>query len=84
MFKVKANDGRNNIVGKNTKRIRLSIVPKMSQRKLANTMQLAGYDLDHPVIRRIENGQRFVTDIELIAFSDVLNVSYEELLKIEN
>jgi len=29
----------------------------------------------------IECGKRFVTDIEIIAFSKVFNVSFEELLK---
>jgi hypothetical protein len=43
-------------------------------------MQLAGYDVDHHFIRRIENGQRFVTDIELVALSKVLEVEIGELL----
>lgn len=60
--------------------IRLKTYPKMSQRILADKLQLAGIDLDKNAIQRIESGQRFVTDIELIAFSKVLNVSLNDLL----
>lgn len=80
MFKLKNEDGSNNISGKALKKIRENMKPKLSQRKFAAKMQLEGLDIDHHVIRRIENGERFVTDIELKAFSKVLNVSYEKLL----
>ena len=43
-------------------------------------MQIAGYDVDHHFIRRIENGERFVTDIELIALSKVLSVKLTDLI----
>ncbi len=43
-------------------------------------MQLAGFDVDHHFIRRIENGERFVTDIELVALSRVLEVSITDLI----
>ena len=39
--------------------------------------------MDKNAIQRIESGQRFVTDIELIALKKVLNVSFEELLQEE-
>ena len=53
----------------------------MSQRALADKMQLVGIDLDKNAIQRIECGKRFITDIELLAFSKVLNTSLENLLK---
>ncbi len=40
-------------------------------------MQLLGYDVDHYFIRRVENGERFVTDIDLKIFSQSLNVPIE-------
>lgn len=43
-------------------------------------MQLAGLDVDKNAVQRIESGQRFVTDIELIVISKVLKKSFEELL----
>ena len=45
-------------------------------------MQIAGLDIDKNAIQRIEAGKRFVTDIELLAFSKVFNVRLEDLLYI--
>jgi len=47
-------------------------------------MQLVGIDIDKNAIQRIECGKRFVTDIEIIAFSKVFNVSFEVLLLIQD
>lgn len=82
MFKNK-NDSSNNISGKNIKRLRLEQMPRLSQRALADKLQIQGIDLDKNAVQRIESGQRFVTDIELLAFSKVLNVSLETLLQID-
>ena len=79
MFINKAIDGLNNICGKNISNLRIKL--KISQRELADRMQLVGIDLDKNAIQRIECGKRFVTDIEIIAFSKVFDVTYEELLK---
>ena len=79
MFINKTKEGLNNICGKNISEKRLEM--KISQRKLADRMQLIGIDIDKNAIQRIECGKRFVTDIEIIAFSKVLNISFEELLK---
>mgnify|MGYP004571672953 FL=1 len=43
-------------------------------------MQIAGFDVDHHFIRRIENGERFVTDIELVALARVLSVPITDLI----
>ncbi|MBQ3195889.1 MAG: helix-turn-helix transcriptional regulator [Clostridia bacterium] len=74
MFKNKAGK-RNNICGEAVAEIRKAAVPKMSQRALADALQLVGIDVDKNAIQRIESGQRFVTDIELAALSAVLGVS---------
>ena len=79
MYKNK-NGNRNNIAGTNIMRIRQEMYPGMSQRKLADMMQLAGIDLNKNAIQRIESGERFITDIELLAFSEVLNVPLTKLL----
>lgn len=55
----------------------------LSQRDLANKLQLAGYMMDKNVITRIETNKRHVTDIELKAFTEVFHVSYEELLGVK-
>lgn len=80
MYKNK-NGLSNNIAGKNIAKIRKEIKPVMSQRALADKMQLFGIDLDKNVIQRIECGKRFITDIELLAFSKVLSTSLETLLE---
>lgn len=81
MFINKTNDGRNNICGKNIAYLRMAI--KISQRQLADKMQLVGIDIDKNAIQRIESGKRFVTDIEIIAFAKVFNVTFDELLREE-
>ncbi|MBR4320955.1 helix-turn-helix transcriptional regulator [Treponema sp.] len=80
MFKNK-NGEANNISGKNIALIRKSLTPRVSQRALADKLQLFGIDVDKNAIQRIECGKRFVTDIELVIIAKVLNVSALELLK---
>ena len=80
MYKNRAVDGRNNISGERIAESRQAKRPLMSQRALADALQLSGLDLDKNAIQRIESGQRFVTDIELRAIAQVLCVSYEDLL----
>ena len=77
MFKLKAPDGSNNITGKRIAEIRKE--QGLSQRKLAQRMQLMGYNMDNHFIRRVENGERFVTDIELKLFCQVLEISINDL-----
>ncbi len=79
MFINKSNDGTNNVCGRKIAKLRLDI--GISQRELADRMQLVGIDIDKNAIQRIECGKRFVTDIEVIAFSKIFKVSLDELLK---
>jgi len=79
MFKNK-NDGRNNLCGESIRRLRLGFETKLSQKGLADKMQLIGIDLDKNAIQRIECGKRFVTDIELAAFAEVFSVDTDELI----
>ena len=78
MFINKTKDGRNNLCG-----VRVAAARKrmgISQRELADRLQLCGLDVDKNAIQRIEAGKRFVTDIELVALSKTLALSYQELL----
>ena len=63
MFKNKAKDGKNNICGKRIYELRNNFKPKMSQRMLAELLQLNGVDVDKNAIQRMESGQRFITDL---------------------
>ena len=78
MFINKTGDGKNNICGKNIAALRKGM--KISQRKLADQLQLLGLDIDKNAIQRIESGQRFVTDIELAVFADFFKTSSDFLI----
>lgn len=79
MFINKTTDNRNNLCGKNVSCFRKEM--RLSQRELAEKLQLIGHDVDKNAIQRIECGKRFVTDIELIALCRVLGKTLEELLQ---
>lgn len=78
MFTNKTNNGQNNLCGAVIEKKRKEM--KKSQRELADMLQIAGLDIDKNAVQRIEARKRFVTDIELVYFSKVLKLSYEELL----
>ena len=78
MFKNK-NNGRNNLCGVKIRELRMTFPTTLSQRALADKMQLIGIDVDKNAIQRIESGKRFITDIELKAFAEVFSVSINEL-----
>ena len=80
MYKNKSIEGKNNICGEKLAALRKQALPKMSQRALADKLQLLGIDLDKNAIQRIECGKRFVTDIELKAFEQILGITTDELL----
>ena len=79
MFTNKTSDGRNNICGKRIAAERKA--KNLSQRALADNLQLLGLDIDKNAIQRIECGKRFVTDIELVYFAHFFNLTYKELLQ---
>ena len=81
MFINKTSNGRNNICGENIARIRKNM--KISQRFLADKLQLIGLNIDKNAIQRMESGQRFITDIEIIYLSKVLGVTFDELLNFD-
>lgn len=80
MFINKSSDGKNNICGEKIAFLRKAL--NCSQRALADKLQLLGLEIDKNAIQRIESGQRFVTDIELVYFSKVFKKSIDELLNI--
>ena len=79
MFKNK-NMGKNNLCGDKIRALRLGYASRLSQRGLADKMQLIGIDVDKNAIQRIECGKRFVTDIELKAFAYIFDVKVDDLL----
>lgn len=81
MFKNKSKSGKNNICGEKIHFLRKQQIPKMSQRILADKLQLKGIDVDKNAIQRIESGERFVTDIELKVLAEIFNISIDNLLE---
>ena len=83
MYKNRGPDGLLNICGRQVAKLREALKPKVSQRALADMLQLSGLDVDKNAVQRIESGQRFVTDIELKALAQVLGVTADDLLEDE-
>jgi len=81
MYKNRGADGKCNLCGEKVTALRKAMLPKVSQRGLADLLQLAGVDVDKNAVQRIECGKRFVTDIELKALANVLHTTTDELLK---
>lgn len=68
---------RNNICGLSIKKLRKSL--RWSQRILAERLEACNLFIDKNAVQRIESGQRFLTDIEMIAFAKVFNVTITDL-----
>ncbi len=79
MQKPRTPDGGKNLINERLKELREE--NGMSQRGLAQTLQLRGYDMDKNVITRIETNKRYVTDVELKAFVEVFGVDYCYLIE---
>lgn len=81
MFINKTKNGKNNVCGEKIAKFRTEL--NLSQRKLADRLQVIGLDVDKNAVQRMESGQRFITDIELIYLSKALNKPILELLDFE-
>ena len=79
MFINKTPDGRNNICGTKIASLRKALC--ISQRELADSLQLLGLDVDKNAIQRMEAGKRFITDIELAAISRFFGISVSDLFE---
>ena len=67
-----------NRIGQRVKELRKA--HNLTQKTLADKLQLAGSDFNDLAILRIEQGTRFVPDYEVVALAEVFNVSCEYLL----
>ena len=71
-------DGKKNISGDRIHQARTAM--RLSQADLAARMQINGVSIEREAISKIETGDRFVTDYELMIFSKVLRVPMEWLI----
>ncbi len=78
MFKNQAN-GRKNLLGVKMREVRRA--RGISQRQVADDLAELGLIVDKNAVQRMESGQRFITDIELITIAKYLEIPVNELME---
>ena len=68
-----------NVLGPRIREVRLAADPPVSQEELTARLQAAGIDMDQSALSRIENGERQITDVEIIAVCGALGVDVARL-----
>ncbi|MBQ7896116.1 MAG: XRE family transcriptional regulator [Oscillospiraceae bacterium] len=74
--------GDRNLIGKRVTEARMAL--GMKQVELLAKLQLAGVDMSIPALSLLEGQKRPVSDIELNALADILEVSVDWLLGRDN
>ncbi len=72
-------NGRHNICGVKIAEHRKAMVPKMTQKDLAEKLQLQGIEIDKNTVQKIEAGKGNIDDIQLKAFAEFFGVSTDDL-----
>ncbi|MBE6814365.1 MAG: helix-turn-helix transcriptional regulator [Clostridia bacterium] len=80
-MKIYWNGKSKNIIGNNVKKLRKQ--RKISQKAMAEKLQLNGFEFSDLTILRIEQGTRFVPDYEVVAIAEFFGVTTDELMKTE-
>ena len=80
-MKINWYEGTKNIIGARVKEARIKAKPPISQQDLSARMGVLGIDIYRVSISKIESGDRFVADFEVLALAEALNVSLEWLLR---
>ena len=70
--------GTRNLVGAKVERLRQKT--GMRQKELLAQLQVSGVDMNASGLSKLEGQIRFVTDVELVALADILEVSVDYLL----
>ena len=78
MKHLRAEDGTKNLSGPRVRQLRQA--SGLSQEELMARLQLLGMDAERGVIKRIENGTRAVSDLELRLLAQFFKVSYSYLI----
>lgn len=72
-------DGKSkNIIGNKIKELRKE--RGLTQKHMAELLQLEGHEFSDLTILRIEQGNRFVPDYELVILADFFEITTDELL----
>lgn len=64
----------NNIVGERVRCIRMRATPRLTQKELAEKLQLDGWNIGRSGVAKIELGLRQVTDVEVVRLARALSV----------
>lgn len=78
MGHLRTPEGKKNAVGPQVRALREKA--GLSQEQLMAQLQLMGMDAERGVIKRIEGGQRAVSDLELRLLTQYFGVSYQYLI----
>lgn len=78
MGHLRTKDGNKNSAGPRVRALREKA--GLSQEKLMAQLQLLGMDAERGIIKRIENGTRAVSDLEICLLAQYFNVSYQYLI----
>lgn len=70
--------GTSNLIGARVEKLRKD--KGMKQKDLLVQLQIKGIDINASGLSKLEGQKRDVKDIELVALSDILNVSLDELV----
>lgn len=78
----KAEIGERNLIGAKVEELRKK--NGMKQKELLAQLQVHGVNVNASGLSKIEGQTRSVSDVELVAFAQILNVSVLELLNLPN
>ena len=70
---------RKNIIGSHVRRARKA--SKITQKDLVAQLQLLGIKIDQAGLSKLENGNRPITDIEIIAIARILKLPVSRLFE---
>ncbi len=77
LLKIYDYNGVKNVAGERIHQRRTTL--RISQADLSARMQVRGVTIEREAISKIETGDRFITDYELMTFAEVLGVSMDWL-----
>ena len=78
-MKIYWNGKTKNIIGNKIRTLRRQ--KGLTQKGLAEKLQLEGHEFSDLTILRIEQGTRFVPDYEVVVLADFFGITTDELLK---
>lgn len=70
-----------NVTGDAIRRIRMAAHPKISQQDMVGRLARLGLLVDQPMIAKVEAGERWVKDYEIVAFAKALRVPITALFE---